>query len=216
MNRTRFGLILWMAGMLGVWGQAGSSKVESEGKRTLLIVGDSLAAGYGVEETQGFVGLLERKVAEAKLGYAVVNAGVSGDTTAGGRRRLGWLLRRPVDVMLIELGGNDGLRGLPPEATRSNLVSMVDEVRRKNPQVRIVLAGMRMPPNLGEDYGRRFADVYPSVAKEKGLVLIPHLLEGVGGRPEMNLPDMIHPTPEGHAVVASNVWLVLKPVLEMR
>jgi len=169
-----------------------------------------------VEETQAFPALIGRKLGEAGLPYEVVNAGVSGDTTAGGRRRLGWLLRRPVDVLLIELGGNDGLRGLAPEATRSNLVAIVDEARKKNPTMKVVLAGMRMPPNLGEEYGRRFAEVYPSVAKEKGLVLIPHLLEGVGGRPEMNLPDMIHPTPEGHAVLASNVWAVLKPVLEMR
>jgi acyl-CoA thioesterase-1 len=183
-------------------------------RRTLLVLGDSLAAGYGVEESQAFPALLREKIEAAGLGFEVVNAGVSGDTTAGGLRRLNWLLRRPVDVVLVELGGNDGLRGLPPDATRSNLVAIVDGLRRKNPKTRVVLAGMQMPPNLGEDYGRRFAAVFPEVAREKGLVLVPHLLEGVGGRPDLNLPDQIHPTPAGHALVASNVWVVLKPVLE--
>jgi acyl-CoA thioesterase-1 len=183
-------------------------------RRTLLVLGDSLAAGYGVDESEAFPALLRKKIESAGLGFEVVNAGVSGDTTAGGLRRLNWLLRRPVDVVLVELGGNDGLRGLPPDATRSNLVAIVDGVRRKNPKVRVVLAGMQMPPNLGEDYGRRFAGIFPEVARDKGLVLVPHLLEGVGGRPELNLPDQIHPTPAGHVLVASNVWQVLKPVLE--
>jgi acyl-CoA thioesterase-1 len=202
------GVVMPVRAAEGVAGDGGGTG------RTLLVLGDSLAAGYGVEESQAFPALLRGKIEAAGLGFEVINAGVSGDTTAGGLRRLNWLLRRPVDVVLVELGGNDGLRGLPPDATRSNLLAIVDGVRRKNPKARVVLAGMQMPPNLGEDYGRRFAGIFPEVAREKGLVLVPHLLEGVGGRPELNLPDQIHPTPAGHAMVASNVWVVLKPVLE--
>jgi len=196
------------------WGADAGRAGDSPVRLTLLVLGDSLAAGYGVEESQAFPALLREKIDAAAMPFEVVNAGVSGDTTAGGLRRLNWLLRRPVDVVLVELGGNDGLRGMSPDATRSNLVAIVDGVRRKNPKVQIVLAGMQMPPNMGEDYGRRFAGIFPDVAREKGLVLVPHLLEGVGGRPELNLPDQIHPTPAGHVLVTSNVWQVLKPVLE--
>jgi len=195
-------------------GAVPSAPVAAASKHTLLVLGDSLAAGYGVEPSQAFPAWIAKKIEQAGLDFEVVNAGVSGDTTAGGVRRLNWLLRRPVHVLLVELGGNDGLRGLAPEATRSNLLAIVDTARRKYAAVRVVLAGMQMPPNLGEDYGKRFAAVFPEVARERGLTLIPHLLEGVGGKPEWNLPDMIHPTPAGHERVASNVWEVLKPVLE--
>lgn len=194
-----------------------SGRVESAAdapRRALVVLGDSLAAGFGVDESEAFPSLLQGMIDSAGLGFEVVNAGVSGDTTAGGLRRLTWLLRRPVDVVLVELGGNDGLRGLPPEATRSNLVAIADGVRKRYPAARLVLAGMQMPPNLGEDYVGRFKAIFPEVAREKGMVLIPHLLEGVGGRPEMNQPDLIHPTPAGHGRIASNVWQVLKPVLE--
>lgn len=219
----RYGFLVWVVLVsswvgVGVGAWADEAKAGAVGaspsRRTLLVLGDSLAAGYGVDESQAFPALLQRAMDAASMRFDVVNAGVSGDTTAGGLRRLNWLLRRPADVVLLELGGNDGLRGLPIEATRSNLVSIVEGIRRKYPQARIVLAGMQMPPNLGEDYGRRFAGLFPEVAREKGLVLVPHLLEGVGGKPELNLPDQIHPTPAGHALVASNVWQVLKPVLE--
>lgn len=195
-------------------GAVDRASAEGGGKRTLLVLGDSLAAGYGVEESEAYPAWLQRWIDAAGLGYEVVNGGVSGDTTAGGLRRLGWLLRRKVDVLLIELGGNDGLRGLAPEATRSNLVGIIDGYRRRNPAGRVVLAGMQMPPNLGEDYAGRFAALFPEVAREKGVVLIPHLLEGVGGKAEWNLPDLIHPTGAGHERVASNVWTVLRPVLE--
>ncbi len=209
------GLLALVGVALAVGAAEGGASANGVGtRRTLLVLGDSLAAGYGVDESQAFPSLLRGKIEAAGLGFEVVNAGVSGDTTAGGLRRLNWLLRRPVDVVLVELGGNDGLRGLPPDATRSNLLAIVEGLHRKNPKARVVLAGMQMPPNLGEDYGRRFAAIFPEVARDKGLVLVPHLLEGVGGRPELNLPDQIHPTPAGHALVASNVWVVLKPVLE--
>ncbi len=187
----------------------------AEPKPRLVILGDSLAAGFGVDPSEAFPARLEAWMRESGFSFDVVNAGVSGDTTAGGLRRLGWILRRPVDVLLVELGGNDGLRGLPPEATRSNLVAIVRLAREKSPEVRIVLTGMQMPPNMGVDYQKAFQEVFPSVAGECRVALVPHLLEGVGGRPEWNLPDQIHPTAAGHAVVATNVWNVLKPILEV-
>ncbi len=184
--------------------------------KALLILGDSLAAGYGVDPSEGFPALIQKKVEQAGLPFLVVNGGVSGDTTAGGVRRLDWLLRRPVDVLLVELGGNDGLRGLPVEATRSNLTSIITRTRSKYPEVEVVVAGMQMPPNLGEDYTTRFQAIFPEVAREQKATLMPFLLEGVGGVPELNLPDLIHPTAQGHAIIASNLWLVLEPVLKRR
>lgn len=210
-------VLVWLVGMLGgvpLPALGAESAGKSEGRPSLLILGDSIAAGYGVEETEAFPALLQKMADAASVRVEVVNAGVSGDTTAGGLRRLNWLLKRPVDVLLIELGGNDGLRGLAPETTRSNLVAIIDTARRRHPKVQVVLAGMQMPPNLGDEYVGRFAAVFPEVARQKDAVLVPHLLEGVGGRPEMNQSDQIHPTPAGHAVVATNVWRVLKPVLE--
>lgn len=179
----------------------------------LLVLGDSLAAGFGVDPEEAYPAQLEQMARAAGLPVTVVNGGVSGDTTAGGLRRLNWLLRQPPDVLLVALGGNDGLRGLPPGATRSNLLAIVAAARARAPGLRVVLAGMQMPPNLGDDYTREFRELFPTVAREAGVALVPHLLEGVGGRPEMNLPDGIHPTPAGHAVIASNVWPVLEPEL---
>lgn len=181
----------------------------------LLVLGDSLAAGFGVDPEEAYPARLEQMARAAGLPVTVVNGGVSGDTTAGGLRRLNWLLRQPPDVLLVALGGNDGLRGLPPAATRSNLLAIVAAARARTPGVRVVLAGMQMPPNLGDAYTREFRELFPAVAQEAGVALVPHLLEGVGGRPEMNLPDGIHPTPAGHAVIASNVWPALAPELRL-
>lgn len=181
--------------------------------KTLLVLGDSLAAGYGVSPQEAYPAVLQRRIEAAGLPFTVVNAGVSGDTTAGGVRRLDWLLRRPVDVLLLELGGNDGLRGIPPETTRSNLVAIITRTRAKHPAVRVVLAGMEMPANMGGEFTGKFRRIFPEVAKEHDAALVPFLLEGVGGVPELNLPDLIHPTAQGHELVASNVWPVLEPVL---
>jgi acyl-CoA thioesterase I len=180
----------------------------------VVVLGDSLAAGYGVEPEQGFVALLEEKVSEAKLPFTVVNAGVSGDTTSGGSRRIDWLLRRPISVLVLELGGNDGLRGIDPGSTRTNLQTIIDKTKARYPKAKIVVAGMEMPKNMGTEYTDEFRAVFKDVAKENGAALIPFLLEGVGGDPKLNQPDMIHPNPEGHRIVAENVWKVLKPVLE--
>ncbi len=185
----------------------------SPSRATVVFLGDSLSAGYGIDPAEGFPAIIGQKIEAAKLPYTVVNAGVSGDTTAGGLRRIDWVLKRPVDVLVLELGANDGLRGLTPEATRTNLQSIIDKARQKNPAMRIILAGMQMPPNMGEDYNQKFRQIFPDLARENKAALIPFLLEGVGGREELNQPDRIHPNPEGHKLVAENVWKVLQPLL---
>jgi acyl-CoA thioesterase I len=147
------------------------------------------------------------------LNFTVVNAGVSGDTTADGLNRINWLVRRPIDVLILELGGNDGLRGFPISTITTNLQMISDRVKQKYPEAKIVIAGMRMPPNLGEVYTTAFRNIYPALAKNNHATLVPFLLEGVGGKAELNQPDHVHPTAAGHRIVAENVWKVLKPVL---
>ena len=185
----------------------------AEPKR-ILVLGDSIAAGYGLDEEEAFPALINEKIQQAGLHYTVVNAGVSGDTTAGGLRRIGWLLRQPVEILILELGGNDGLRGISPEETEKNLSGIIDKVREKYPAARIVLTGMQMPENMGAEYTVKFRELFGRVAKEKEAVLVPFLLEGVGGKAELNQLDRIHPTAEGHQVVAENVWKTLRPLLE--
>jgi acyl-CoA thioesterase I len=181
--------------------------------KTILVLGDSIAAGYGLDPDEAFPALLQEKITKAGLNYKVVNAGLSGDTTAGGLRRISWLLRQPVDVLLLELGGNDGLRGIDPTETERNLNGIIEKVRQKNPNTTIVIAGMQMPENMGKDYTTRFRDVFARVATENRATLIPFMLEGVGGKAELNQPDRIHPTAEGHKIIAATIWKVLQPVL---
>ena len=182
-------------------------------KQIILFYGNSLTAGYGVEPAQAFPALVGQKIDSAGLNYTVVNAGLSGETTAGGKSRISWVMRQPVAVFVLELGGNDGLRGLPLAATRQNLQAIMDTVRQKSPQATIVLAGMQIPPNLGTTYTREFRGLFKELADKNKAVLIPFLLEGVGGIPKLNQPDGIHPTPAGHKIVANTVWNVLQPVL---
>ena len=184
---------------------------------TILFFGDSLTAGYGLENasTQAFPALIQDRLRAAGLPYTVINAGLSGDTTAGGLHRIDWLLRRPIDILVLELGGNDGLRGLPVEAARRNLQGIIDRTRAKNPQVRVVVAGMRMPPNFGPEYTSSFEDMFPALVQANpGAVLIPFLLEGVGGNPAYNQADGIHPTAEGDKIVADLVWKALEPLVK--
>lgn len=183
-------------------------------QKNLLVLGDSLAAGYGLEPEQAFPAQLQQEIQKAGLNFKVVNAGVSGDTSAGGLRRIEWLLRQKTDVLLLELGGNDGLRGIQPEATKTNLQGIIDRAKKKYPEMQIVIAGMKMPPNMGPEYGKRFENIFPQLATENKALLVPFLLEGVGGRPELNLPDRIHPTAEGQKIVATNVWNVIQPLLQ--
>ncbi|HEX7863275.1 MAG TPA: arylesterase [Verrucomicrobiae bacterium] len=182
-------------------------------QKSILVLGDSIAAGYGLDPEEAFPALLQEKIDQHGLKYKVINGGVSGDTTAGGLRRIGWLLRNPVDVLLLELGGNDGLRGIDPTETEKNLQGIVEKVRQKNPNVQILIAGMQMPENMGKDYTARYREVFPRVAKQNNATLIPFLLEGVGGKAELNQADRIHPTAEGHRIIAATIWKVLQPVL---
>ena len=184
------------------------------GKKRLLFFGNSLTAGLGVEPEQAFAGLIGQKVDSLGLPYEVVNAGLSGETTAGGRSRVGWILKQPVDIFVLELGANDGLRGIPLSDTRQNLQGIVDTVRRRCPAARIVLAGMQIPPNMGQEYAADFKSVFQEIAAKNHLVLIPFLLEGVGGHPDLNQADGIHPTATGHRIVARTVWASLEPLLK--
>jgi acyl-CoA thioesterase-1 len=181
---------------------------------TILFLGDSLTAGLGVGEEQAYPALIEKKIREKNLPFEVVNAGISGDTTAGGLARVDWVLQKKIDVLGLALGANDGLRGLPVTQTKANLQAIIDRVKAKNPGVRIVIAGMQIPPNMGEEYTARFRRVFADLARENHAALIPFLLEGVGGHEELNQADHIHPTAAGHRIVAENVWRVLAPLLK--
>lgn len=182
--------------------------------KVVLFLGDSITAGYGLETSQAFPALIQDKIDAKGWPVRVINAGQSGDTSAGGLNRIDWLLRNPVDILVLELGGNDGLRGLSPQVTQKNLQAIIDRTKAKHPQVKIIIAGMMLPPNMGRDYGRQFNAVFSQLAKRNGAVLIPFVLEGVGGVRELNLADGIHPTAKGHTIVAANVWKVLAPLLQ--
>ncbi len=183
--------------------------------KTIVFFGDSLTAGYGLEDpaTDAFPARIQSKIEAARLPYRVVNAGLSGETTAGGLRRVDWILRQPIDVFVLALGGNDGLRGIEPSLSEANLQGIIDKVRRKEPQASIVLVGLRMPPSMGADYAESFASMYPELARRNHTALVPFLLENVGAHADLNQADGIHPTAEGHAVLAENVWKVLRPLL---
>jgi|ETNmetMinimDraft_22_1059887.scaffolds.fasta_scaffold00109_18 acyl-CoA thioesterase-1 len=198
-----------LLGALSAWSQESDREV-----RNILVFGDSLTAGYGVDYEQSYPNLMQGLIDKDGLSYKVIPSGVSGETSAGGLRRIAWAMRMPIDVFVLALGGNDGLRGIDLENTRSNLIQIAEKVRAKNPNVRIVIAGMQMPPNLGAHYTDAFAAVYPNVAQELNAFIIPFLLEGVGGMADLNLPDGIHPNPEGHKRVANHVYGILKPILE--
>jgi acyl-CoA thioesterase-1 len=179
----------------------------------VLFVGDSLTAGLGVDPSQAFPARIQEKIDAAGLGYRVVNAGVSGETSAGALRRMDWLLRQKVAVLVLETGANDGLRGQDPQATRANIQAIFDLARRQDPPPKLLLVAMEALPNYGEDYRRRFRALYYDLAKANGVVLVPFLLDGVAGVPGLNQADGIHPTAEGHRRVAENVWKVLEPLL---
>ncbi len=200
----------WRMVILGLGLVAGLAAAET---RTIVFFGDSLTAGYGVDPDEAYPALIQRKITEAGLAWRVVNAGLSGETTAGGLRRLDWILRQRADVFVLELGGNDGLRGIAPATTRSNLATMIDRIRQRYPDVKIVIAGMQLPANMGPEHTRDFAAIFPSLARDRKAGLIPFLLDRVGGVSSLNQPDGIHPTAEGHQIVADTVWRTLQPLL---
>jgi acyl-CoA thioesterase-1 len=179
----------------------------------ILFVGTSLTAGLGLDPSEAYPAIVQAKIDAAGLRYRVVNAGVSGETSAGARTRIEWLLRQPVAVLVLETGANDGLRGQDPEATRASIQAILDEARRREPPPRLVLAAMEALPNYGEAYRRRFRAIYPELARANGATLVPFLLAGVAGDPALNQPDGIHPTAAGHERVAENVWKALRPIL---
>lgn len=179
----------------------------------LLFVGTSLTAGHGLEITESFPAIFQRKLDAAGLRYRVVNAGVSGETSAGALRRIDWLLRQPVAVLVLETGANDGLRGQDPEATRANIQAIFDRARRQDPPPTLALVAMEALPNYGADYTEEFRAIYPELAEANDALLIPFLLDGVAGDPELNLSDGIHPNAEGQVRVAENVWRSLESVL---
>ena len=189
-----------------------TSPAESESE-IILFFGNSLTAGMGLDPEDAFPALIQGKIDSLNLGYTVINAGLSGETTAGGLNRLEWVLKQNVAIFVLELGANDGLRGTPLQETRSNLQGIIDAVLRKNPDTHIVLAGMQMPPNLGTEYTSEFRQLYPDLAENNDATLIPFLLEDVAGIPELNQPDGIHPTKEGQKIVANTVWEVLRPLV---
>jgi acyl-CoA thioesterase-1 len=193
---------------------AASEAPAAKSQAAILFFGDSITAGYGVEPDEAYPALIENRVDSLHLPYTVVNAGLSGETTAGGRSRVNWVLsRQPVSVFVLELGGNDGLRGLPLSDTRRNLQAIIDTVRQKAPQAKIVLAGMQIPPNMGPAYAAEFKQLYADIAAKNKLTLIPFLLENVGGIAKLNQADGIHPTPAGHKLVARTVWRTVQPLL---
>lgn len=180
----------------------------------ILFFGDSLTAGYGIEPEETYPVLIQEKINRHGWNMRTINAGLSGETSAGGLRRIDWILRRPVDLFVLELGANDGLRGIDTESTEKNLQAIIDRVLEKNPKTSIVIAGMQVPPNMGEIYAKEFAAIFPRLAQANNAGLIPFLLEGVGGVPELNLPDGVHPTAEGHTIMAETVWETLEPILK--
>ncbi|WP_037373612.1 arylesterase [Salinimicrobium xinjiangense] len=185
----------------------------TKNSKTILFFGDSLTAAMGLDPAEGYPAEIQEKIDSLGLNYEVVNAGLSGETTAAGKNRLDWVLNQEVDIFVLALGANDGLRGIPVEETRRNLQAIIDNVREKNPQVEIILAGMQIPPNMGPEYTAEFRELFPEIADKNNIHLIPFLLEGVAGVPGLNQQDGIHPTAEGYDIVAENVWEVMEPVI---
>jgi acyl-CoA thioesterase I len=186
---------------------------ESDEIRTIVFVGTSLTAGLGLPAEQSFPLVIERRIEDVGLPFRVINAGISGETSAGALRRIDWLLRQPFEVVVLETGANDMLRGIDTRSTEQNIQEIIDRIRGANPEAPIILAGMLAMPNLGETYGREFEAIYPRLAERNGLLLVPFLLEGVAGERALNQGDGVHPTAEGQRIVAETIWGTLEPVL---
>lgn len=181
--------------------------------KTILFYGDSLTAGYGLSTEEAFPALVGKKLAEKGKPVKIVNAGLSGETSAGGLSRIDWVLRQPIDIFVLELGPNDGLRGLPLAQTEKNLQAIINKVKAKYPDVKIVIAGMMVPPNMGPTYTAEFKKIFPALARKNNATLIPFLLQDVAGDETLNLPDGIHPNIKGHKIVAENVLKIIEPLI---
>lgn len=182
--------------------------------KTILCFGDSITAGYGLDNSDdAYPALLQQKIDSIGLNYTVVNSGLSGETSAGGKSRIDWVLNQDMSIFILELGANDGLRGVPLTETRSNLQAIIDSVQKKSPSTTIILAGMELPPNMGQDYTSQFRELYAELAEENNLEFIPFILKDVGGVKELNQNDGIHPNVEGHKILANTVWDTLKPLI---
>jgi acyl-CoA thioesterase-1 len=183
-------------------------------EKTILFFGDSLTAGYGLSPEEAFPALIEKQLNKAGKRVKVVNAGLSGETSAGGLGRIDWIMRQPIDVFVLELGANDGLRGLPVAQTITNLQAIIDKVKARQPNAKIVLAGMMVPPNMGPQYANDFKNIYPDLAKKNKAILIPFILNGVAGDEKLNQADGIHPNVEGHRIIANNLVKVFEGVMK--
>lgn len=226
MNKTRLLVLSLLFVMALVWiacsePEQSSHQVKSRQKsqngisseepaRIILFFGNSITAGYGVKPEDAFPNLIQKQLDSLELPYKAINAGLSGETTASGVNRIEWVLREPVAIMVLELGGNDGLRGIDPGETKKNLQEIIDLSQAKYSDMRIIIAGMEAPPNMGQQHVAAFRSIFRELSQLNELPLIPFLLEGVGGELELNLPDGIHPNEQGHKIVAENVWAVLK------
>ncbi|MGV8880495.1 MAG: arylesterase [Sphingobacteriaceae bacterium] len=183
-------------------------------KQNILFFGNSLTAGYGLDDpSEAFPGLIQHKIDSLHLPYKTINAGLSGETSAGGNGRIEWLLKQPIAVFVLELGANDGLRGISTTETLTNLQAIITKVKTKYPDCKLVLTGMMVPPNMGDAYANKFKGIFPHLAKINRMTFLPFLLDKVAGIPDLNQKDGIHPTPAGHRLVAENVWSVLQPIL---
>ena len=186
---------------------------KSTPPKSILFFGDSLTAGYGLSPEEAFPALIEKELNKKSAVVKVTNAGLSGETSAGGLARIDWVLRQPIDVFVLELGANDGLRGLPLDQTLKNLQGIIDKVKAKYPQTKLVLAGMMVPPNMGKQYSLEFKNIYLALAKKNNATLIPFLLDGVGGIEKLNQADGIHPNVEGHRIIARNLSVILSELM---
>lgn len=181
--------------------------------KNILFFGTSLTAGYGLDPSEAYPSLIQNKIDSLKLPYKVINGGLSGETSAAGKSRIPWLLKQKIDVFVLEMGANDGLRGVSVAEATKNMQSIIDQVKAKFPNAKMIIAGMQMPPNMGSNYTTDFKEMYPKLAAKNKMVLVPFLLDKVGGIAKLNQKDGIHPTAEGAKILAENVWVHLKPQL---
>lgn len=193
--------------------QTSKTNTKESTKKKILFFGNSITAAYGLDPSDAFSNIIQLKIDSAGLAYTCINAGNSGETTKGGLERLDWVTKDTIAIMVLELGANDGLRGYDVSASKQNLKEIIKNFRAKFPDSKVLLAGMNVPPSMGEEYFQKFAMIYPEIAQEENVELIPFILEGVAGNPELNLPDGIHPTAEGHLILAETVWRYLYPML---